>query len=131
MTDQDPYQGAIDAALGVMAAHIDALNARDEAALAKTLHFPHHRLAADEMTTWETPDSYFGDFRKRAGDDWSHSRWDDIQVIAAGPRKVHLDVRFTRFRADGTPLGHYRSLWVISEIGCTWGAKLRSSFAGA
>ena len=47
----------------------------------------------------------------------------------ASPVKVHLDVRFTRFRADGSILAKHRSLWVISEIANVWAAQLRSSFA--
>ena len=43
--------------------------------------------------------------------------------------KVHLDVGFTRFRADGTAIASYRSLWVIAKLSGRWGAQLRSSFA--
>jgi hypothetical protein len=42
---------------------------------------------------------------------------------------VHLDVRFTRYRADGSALGSFRSLWVIARLGGKWAAQLRSSFA--
>ena len=38
-------QLAITAARSVLAAHIDALNRRDNAAIAATLHFPHVRLS--------------------------------------------------------------------------------------
>lgn len=126
MTD---HADAIAAAKAVMAAHLEALNAQDDAALAKTLHFPHHRLAAGRLQTWETPETYLADFRARAGDGWSHSRWDSLDVIAAGSDKVHLDVRFTRFRADGSELGHFRSLWILTEQQGHWAAAFRSSFA--
>ena len=43
---------------------------------------------------------------------------------------MHFDVRFTRYRADGSVLGVYRSLWVVSRIGGRWAAQLRSTFAG-
>jgi len=43
--------------------------------------------------------------------------------------KVHLDVRFTRFRVDDSVLARHRSLWVISELNGVWAAHLRSSFA--
>jgi hypothetical protein len=43
--------------------------------------------------------------------------------------KVHLDVRFTRFRTDDSVLAQHRSLWVISELKNVWAAQLRSSFA--
>lgn len=122
-------QDAIDAAMGVMDAHLKALNAKDPEALAATLHFPHHRLASGGLQTWETPARYLADFFARAGAGWSHSQWDKRDVIAAGPDKVHLDVTFTRFRGDGSALGTFRSLWILTRENGVWAAALRSSFA--
>ena len=125
----DQTSTAIDAANRVMAAHIAALNAGDERALAATLHFPHYRPSGGHLKTWNNPDEYLADFHARAGDGWHHSEWDTLDVIAAEPGKVHLDVRFTRYRDDGSVLGEFRSLWIIAELGGQWAAQLRSSFA--
>lgn len=125
----DPNDLAIESARNVMRAHLTALNARDEQALAATLHFPHYRLSGGKLTTWEGPESYFADFRARAGGDWHHTVWDSLDVIAAQPDKVHLDVRFTRYREDDSVLSKYRSMWVLSELDGVWAAQLRSSFA--
>ena len=65
-------------ALAVMDNHIIALNAHDEDALAQTLHFPHIRLSANDMKLWPTAESYFKDFKKRAGGTWHHSAFNDI-----------------------------------------------------
>jgi len=120
---------AIAAALAVLDRHIAALNARDEAALAATLHFPHYRLSGGRMKVWEGPASYFADFLARAGDGWHHSAWDRRTPLAASADKAHLDVTFTRSRADGSALGRFRSLWVIARLEGRWAAQLRSSFA--
>ena len=125
--DLDP--AAVAGAMAALDAHMAALNARDEVALAASLHFPHYRLTGGRMKVWEKPDSYFADFRERAGGDWHHSAWDFRRVIAAGADKVHVDVQFTRYRADGSAIGHYRSLWVMSRLGGRWAAQVRSSFA--
>ena len=53
---------AIKHAMDVMAANIKALNARDEAAFAATLHFPHYRLSGGRMKIWPGPETYFSDF---------------------------------------------------------------------
>jgi hypothetical protein len=129
MTDQVVIDAAIEAARAVMAAHLEALNAQDSAAMAATLHFPHYRLSGGVMRVWEDADIYLADFRKRAGGEWHHTRWDSIDVLAAAPDKVHLDVRFTRFREDDSVLARHRSLWVISCLDGRWAAQLRSSFA--
>jgi len=117
------------AAIAVLDRHMAALNARDNAALAATLHFPHYRLSGGRMRVWETPDTYFRDFLQRAGEGWHHSAWDSRVPIAVSPDKVHLDVTFTRYRADGSALGRFRSLWVVAKLDGIWAAQLRSSFA--
>jgi hypothetical protein len=117
------------AALVVLDHHIAALNARDPVALAATLHFPHYRLSNAGMKVWDGPDQYFADFRERAGSDWHHSAWDFRRLIATSPDKVHLDVQFTRYRADGSAIASYRSIWVVTRIDGRWAAQLRSSFA--
>jgi hypothetical protein len=118
------------AATAVLDRHMEALNARDAEALAATLHFPHYRLAVgNRMQVWQTPDTYHADFLARAGEGWHRSAWDFRRVIVAGPDKVHLDVQFTRFREDGSAMGSFRALWVVSRLDGRWAVQLRSSFA--
>ena len=120
---------AVAAALAVLDRHMAALNSRDPAALAETLHFPHYRLSGGRMRVWEGPDTYFADFVARAGAGWHHSAWGPRVPIAASAEKVHLDVTFTRFRADGSALGQFRSLWIVACLDLRWAAQVRSSFA--
>ena len=130
MTTDNQYEREIAQAMAVLDRHLVALNARDATALAQTLHFPHYRLAGTRMSVWETPATYFDDFLARAGEGWHHTRWDFRNVISASANKVHVDLQFTRFRADDTALGSFRSIWVITSIAGKWAAQLRSSFAG-
>ena len=121
---------SVAAALAVLDRFMAALNRRDEAGLNATLHFPHVRLASGRVTTWETPGTYrMADFLGRAGDGWNESRWDERTVIHAGPDKVHFAVVFSRWRADGSLLGRYRSIYIVTRADVTWGIQARSSFA--
>ena len=120
---------AIRAALAVMQAHIDGLNARDEERIAATLHFPHYRLSGPDLKIWQSPDSYFADFRERAGGDWARSSFDDIRVVQASDNKVHLDAEINRYDKAGSVITTFRSLWVITLEDGLWAAKFRSSFA--
>ena len=129
MGSQTEYRTAVEYAQGVLRAHFLALNAGDETALVDTLHFPHYRLAGGRLQTWLVPDRYFENFRGRIPKDWHHSVIDSQDVIAASADKVHLDVTFTRYRRDGSPIGSYRSLWVVTCLEGRWAAQLRSSFA--
>jgi hypothetical protein len=128
-TQARPDDEALAAALGVLDDFMAALNARDEAALLATLHFPHYRLAGSAMRVWDEPSAYLGDFLTRAGADWHHSAWNFRKVIASGPVKVHLDVQFTRYRADSSVIGAFRSLWIVTRRDGVWAVAARSSFA--
>ncbi|HYC46853.1 MAG TPA: hypothetical protein VED01_15365 [Burkholderiales bacterium] len=127
---RNEHADSIAAAICVLEAHFDALNVGDAAALAATLHFPHYRLAGTRMQVWQTPENYLADFHARAGEGWHHSEWDFRNVIAASADKVHFETQFTRYRIDGSMMGSYRSIWVVTYIGGRWAAQLRSSFAG-
>lgn len=117
------------AALDVLDRHLAALNRGDAAALAQTLHFPHYRLAGGRMQIWTHAENYLQDFHARAGEDWKYSAWDFRDPISCSQDKVHLDVQFSRYRADGSLLGRYRSIWVVTCVDRRWAAQLRSSFA--
>jgi len=118
------------AALATLDAFMVALNRRDEPALNGTLHFPHVRLASGRVAVWDTPGTYrIADFLGRAGDGWHESRWDERTVVHAGPEKVHFAVQFSRWRADGSLIGRYRSIYIVTQVDGRWGIQARSSFA--
>ena len=50
-------------------------------------------------------------------------------MIHAGADKVHIDTRFVRYRADGSELGAFDSIYVVTREDGHWGVKARSSFA--
>lgn len=120
---------AIAAAKEVMHRHVQALNARDATGISTTLHFPHYRLSGEAVKIWETPDSYFSDFKTRAGGDWGHTEWGHLNVLQSSESKVHLDVMVNRFDHDRLPLVSFPSLWVVTRIDGIWAAQMRSSFA--
>lgn len=124
-------QMAVRAAQAVMMAHIDALNRRDDAAIAATLHFPHLRLSGTTLKIWENETSYLADFLVRAGDGWHRSEFADIKTLRASDDKVHLDVEVRRYNAEDRLIACFRSLWVLTSEGGRWAAKIRSSFAAA
>jgi hypothetical protein len=60
---------------------------------------------------------------------WDHSAWEKREVIHSGPSKVHIDTRFVRYRADGSVLARFDSLYIMTQEDGRWGVKARSSFA--
>ena len=106
-----------------------AWNQKDLVAWERTFHFPHYRLASGKMSVLEKPG--LQDAVKVYGSipDWHHSKWDRRRIIHATPDKIHVDTQFTRYRADGSKIGSYESLYILTKENGRWGVKLRSSFA--
>jgi hypothetical protein len=124
------HQAAIDAAVKCLDDFMAAFNARDLSAWEATFNFPSVRLASNQLVIidkpgWHPPDT----FTRGVLAEWHHSAWDRREVIHAGPDKVHFDTRFTRYRADGTVIGHFDSIYVVTNEQGQWGVKIRSSFA--
>ena len=120
------------AALAVMDAFLVAFNARDEAAWADTLHFPHVRLASQTVTVYPDREAFLeamdmDAFAATYG--WQYSTWDNMSVIQSSERKVHVQVVFSRFNADDKLLASFNSLYVIELVDGRWGVRGRSSFA--
>lgn len=56
--------------------------------------------------------------------------YDDRKIIHCGPDKVHVAVRVTRYKKDGTPIQTFDSLYVVTNQNGKWGIQMRSSYAG-
>ena len=108
---------------------MDAWNKRDTVAMERTYHFPHYRLAGGTMTVLDRPGAQDLSKFYSARPDWHHSDWDHRRIIHLSADKVHIDTKFTRFRADGTRIESFESLYIVTKENGRWGIKMRSSFA--
>src|SRR3712207_4707999 len=123
------YAQEIDAAIACLDEFMRAFNARDVEAFEATFNFPSIRLASNQLVTIEPGFHHPGIFERGALAEWDHSAWERRAVIHAGPDKVHIDTRFTRYRKDGTVIGGFDSIYVVTLQDGHWGVKIRSSFA--
>jgi hypothetical protein len=124
---QDP--AAVAAAMQCLDDFMAAFNARDLDAWRQTFNFPSVRLASGTLAIidehYHTPDM----FGRGALAEWDHSAWERREVIHAGPDKVHVDTHFVRYRKDGSVIGGFDSIYVVTRENGHWGVKARSSFA--
>ncbi len=89
--------------------YLAALNRGDEPGVNAACNFPHVRLAGGKVVVWPNHGDYkLGDFIARAGDGWHHSTWDERTPIHAGKSKVHLKVKFSRWRQGRVADRHLR-----------------------
>jgi hypothetical protein len=114
-------------------AYMDAFNEADVTTTDSFINFPYASVGEDGVlvvnekagTLWSP--HYFADLRKRYG--WSHSCWDSRTVIQSSGSKVHLMVTFSRYRADGSKIGTFTAIWVMTRQNNHWGIKMRSTFS--
>src|SRR5512146_1915396 len=123
------YPEAVAAAQKVLDEFMAAFNARDIPAFEATFNFPSARLASQGLVILNKGDMKAERFTTGALAEWDHSKWERRNVIHAGPDKVHIDTRFTRYRKDGSVIGGFDSIYVITNEAGHWGVKIRSSYA--
>ena len=115
--------------VALIEAYMAATNRRDLDGVRATLHFPHILFSVATVTHYPTPaDFSFAAFDARtAGQGWAHSTFDSHCVLMSGPDKAHLDIGFTRWRADGSQIGTYHAMYIVIRIDGRWGIVARSS----
>ena len=124
------FTAEIAAAQERLAAFLTAFNARDVKAYEATFNFPHVRFASSRVTIINPGDTTLAMFERGMLKEWDHSRWQRREVIHAGADKVHIDTRFARYRKDGSLLGAFDSIYIVTRVEGRWGIQGRSSFAG-
>jgi hypothetical protein len=121
---------ALTAAMATLDDYMAALNRGDEAGVNAACNFPHVRLAGGKVVVWSNHGDYkLDDFIARAGEGWYRSTWDERTPIQVGPNKVHLKVKFSRWRKDGSLLGAFETIYIVTRQNGHWGIQARSSFA--
>jgi hypothetical protein len=88
------------------------------------------RFASSHVTIINPGDTTLAMFERGMLKEWDHSRWQRREVIHAGADKVHIDTRFARYRRDGSLLGAFDSIYIVTRVDGRWGIQGRSSFAG-
>ena len=116
-------------ALAAVDRYLAALNARDTEAIRAAFNFPHLRIGAKgNLASFGKPEDYdFGHFyRATSRDGWHHTGWDKTEAVYATEGKVHVGVDFTRYREDGSVIGHYYSLYIVTCQNGHWGIQVGS-----
>jgi hypothetical protein len=119
-------------ARAVMDGFMAAFNAEDaEAIRARWCHFPHVRFHSGTVSMMQRPDDFHRLVRSRNGqsEGWTRFAWDYVEPVDACPDKVHFRVQFTRYRADGSAIGSYRSRYIVTFRDGRCGIQGQSSWA--
>lgn len=120
---------AYEPAFDVTDRFMESFNARDMANWEATYHFPHVRVASGDVTILPEAGTRSDTFDRLAATGWDRSAWISREVIQCGETKAHLATVFARYRADGSELSRFDSLYIIEFKNDRWGITGRSSFA--
>lgn len=116
-------------ALAAVDRYLAALNARNTPAIRDAFNFPHMRIGATgKLSRFENPEDYDFDYfyRRTSRDGWHRTEWDKTEVVFATEGKAHVAVDFTRYREDGSVIGRYFSLYVVTCQDGHWGIQFGS-----
>ena len=126
----DNADEATSACMATLDRFMAAVNAYDASAMDAAMHFPHIRIAGGTVKVYEkagsNPMDLFDKLRKE--DNWARSEWNERKIVQRNNTKVHMALTYTRYRADGSTLGVYESLYVLTLKDGRWGIQARSSF---
>ncbi len=120
------------AAVAVIERYLEAFNARDEAAMVATFHFPHVRVGGGEVRVSESGAEYMDRFdfealSERLG--WERSEWDTVEAIQVGARGVNLAITGTRYGPGGTKIHSFDAIYLITEQDGRWGIRAGSGMS--
>jgi hypothetical protein len=127
--DLSEFKMEIDAAMQCLEQFLVCMNAQDLKGYESCFNFPSYRLASNTVRVIEPGSVNPERFKTGAFEGWARSAWDKRDVIHAGRDKVHINTRFVSYRADGSVLGAFDSIYIVTKENDHWGIKFRSSFA--
>ena len=118
------------ACIAVLDRFMDALNAYDADGMDACMHFPHVRMAENRVTVYDAPGNNPMDLfdRLKREDGWRRSAWDERRLAQWNEEKAHFALSYTRYREDGSVIGKYESLYILTLKDGSWGVQARSSF---
>jgi hypothetical protein len=108
---------------------METFNTKDTDAWVQTFHLPSVRIASGTVAIINSAADLAPGFETLAASGWDHSAWADRRIVQCGPTKAHMLTTFVRYRADGSELSKFDSLYIVEFKDGRWALTARSSFA--
>jgi hypothetical protein len=108
---------------------METFNARDQAAHEETYHFPHIRIASGNVAIIPNAGTERDTFPRLIATGWDRSAWAERRIVQCDSTKAHMLTTFIRYRADGSELSRFNSLYIVEFKSDRWAITGRSSFA--
>jgi hypothetical protein len=108
---------------------METFNARDQEAHEETYHFPHIRIASGNVAIIPNAGTERDTFPRLIATGWDRSAWAERRIVQCDATKAHMLTTFIRYRADGSELSRFNSLYIVEFKNDRWAITGRSSFA--
>ena len=111
---------------------IDTFNAQDHKEHAKSLNYPHVRLANGRFARLESAEQFekqsaANEARLKA-EGWHHTDVRSLEIVHEGEDKVHVAITNDRCHTDGTVYKSFDTFWIATLVDGHWGIQFRSSY---
>lgn len=110
-------------------AFMTTFNSKDAEAWGKVFHFPSVRIASGNVRIINGPQDLESSFPALAAQGWDRSDWAMRKVVQCDATKAHMLTTFVRYRADGSEMSRFNSLYIVENKDGRWALTARSSFA--
>ncbi len=107
-------------------------NTADDANLRGALNFPFVTVQGGGALVIDSrPEDFSQGFDQMRAVGWNRSSFDfdSYTVVKSSPDKVHAEIGFSRYRADGTRYMNSRVFYVLTKRDGHWGVQLRTGAA--
>ena len=110
-------------------AFMTTFNSKDANAWGSVFHFPSVRIASGDVRIINGPQDLENSFPRLAEQGWDRSAWASRKVVQCDATKAHMLTTFVRYRADGSEMSRFNSLYIVEKKNDRWALTARSSFA--
>ena len=116
------------AARAALDAFVGAWNSHEIATLARTIHYPHVRVADRQIEMWNDADAFIAGTEAGRQRTWYQMRVDQVRAAQVTANGVNLVLSFSRLARDGSVMSKDEGLFLVTLREGAWKIQARSTF---
>src|SRR5262245_28559668 len=116
------------AARAALDGFVQAWNSHDISALARSVHYPHVRIADRQVEMWNAADEFIAGTEAGRQRTWYQLRVDQVRPVQVTANGVNLAISFSRLARDGSMMSKDDGLFLVILRDGVWKIQARSLF---
>lgn len=107
---------------------VQAWNAHEIEQVARVIHYPHVRIADQQVEMWDTANEFIGGTEAGRQRTWYQLRVDEVRPVQVTANGVNLVLSFSRLARDGRVMSKDEGLFLVTLRDGVWKIQARSTF---